>query len=68
MKYEDIIKMFYNSEEFKDFRKQEKTIFFDNGIKQEKNISLLKDGGLLDLFRMTNKKRKREIFCSSLQE
>ena len=67
-KYEDIIKMFYNSEEFKDFEKQEKTIFFDNGVKQEKNISLLKNGGLLDLFRMTNKKRKREMFCSSLHE
>lgn len=68
MKYEDIIKMFYCSEEFKVFRQQEKTIFFDNGIKQEKNISLLEDGGLIDLFRMTNKKRKREMFCSSLQE
>ena len=67
-KYKDIIQMFYKSERFIEFKKCEKTIFFNEGIKKEKNISLLEEDGLIKLFQMTRKKRKREIFFSSLQK
>lgn len=60
--YEDIIRLFYESENFQEFKDDELTEFFDEGIKKEKNISLLKDYGLIKLFKMTNKKRKRQIF------
>ena len=60
--YEDIIRLFYESENFQKFKDDELTEFFDEGIKKEKNICLLKDYGLIKLFKMTNKKRKREIF------
>ena len=65
MKYEDVIKLFYKSERFKEFKENETTKFFEEGIKKEKNISLLEDEGLIKLFQMTKKKRKREIFSSN---
>ena len=64
LKYEDIIKLFYKSEKFQKFKENEITKFFNEGIKKEKNISLLEDFGLIKLFKLTNKKRKREIFVS----
>ena len=68
LKYEEIIKRFYNSKSFNEFKQLEKTKFFEEGIKKEKNISLLDEDGLLKLFQMTKKKRKREIFSSYLQK
>ena len=65
LKYEDIIKLFYKSEKFKEFKENEKTKFFEEGIKREKKISLLEDEGLIKLFKMTKKKRKRELFSSN---
>ena len=62
LKYEDIIKLFYKSEKFKEFKENDVTKFFEEGIKKEKNISLLEDEGLIKLFQMTKKKRKRELF------
>ena len=59
MKYEDLIKMFYDSEEFKSFKDEKKTIFFDDGIKAQEGFSLLEDYGLIKLFKMLKKKRKR---------
>jgi hypothetical protein len=64
MTYEDIIKLFYKSEKFEEFKKDELTQFFNEGIKKEKNISLLEDDGLVRLFKMTKKKRKRNLFSS----
>ena len=66
LKYEDIIKLFYKSEKFKDFKENEMTKFFNAGIEKEKKISLLEDEGLVKLFKMTKKKRKRELFSSKL--
>ena len=65
LKYEDAIKLFYKSERFEEFKEDETTKFFEEGIKKEKNISLLEDGGLIKLFQMTKKKRKRELFSSN---
>lgn len=62
LKYEEIIKLFYKSKKFQKFKENEMTKFFADGIKKEKNISLLEDDGLIKLFKMTNKKRK--IFFS----
>ena len=64
LKYEDIIKLFYDSEKFDEFKKNDLTQFFNEGIKKEKNISLLEDYGLIELFKMTKKKRKRNLFSS----
>ena len=60
MTYEDLIKMFYKSIEFNYFKEDIKTKFYDNGIKAEKGFSLLEDYGLIKLFKITNKKRKRD--------
>ena len=60
MKYEDIISLFYKSEKFQKFKNSELTRFFNDGIKKEKHISLLEENGLVKLFQMTKKKRKRE--------
>lgn len=68
LKYEDIIKKFYKSEKFDEFKKKELTQFFNDGMIKVKNISLLKDNGLLDLFKMTNKKRKKQFFSSKVME
>jgi hypothetical protein len=62
--YQDIIKLFYQSSNFEEFRNTKLTQFFDEGIKSQKKISLLEDGGLLKLFEMT-KKKKKEKFCFS---
>jgi hypothetical protein len=62
LKYEDIIKLFYRSKNFDEFKKYELTDFFTTGMKKEKNIELLKNDGLVTLFQMTKKKRKRELF------
>ena len=66
LKYKDIIKQFYKSENFKEFKENDLTKFFDDGIKKEKNISLLEEDGLVKLFEMTNKKRKRDLFSINL--
>lgn len=62
LKYEDIIKLFYRSKNFDEFKKCELTDFFTTGMKKEKNIELLKNDELVTLFKMTKKKRKRELF------
>ena len=64
--YEDIIKLFYKSSNFEKFKNSKLTQFFDDGIKSQKKISLLEDDGLLKLFEMTKKKRKRN-FASVLK-
>jgi hypothetical protein len=48
------------------FKNNELTKFFNDGIEKEKNISLLEEDGLVKLFQMTKKKRKRELFSSVL--
>ena len=60
MSYEDLIRMFYDSFEFLEFKNRKLTKFYDEGtIKQEK-FSLIKDYGLITLFKMNNKRRKRD--------
>ena len=59
--YQEIIKLFYKSSNFEEFRNTKLTQFFDEGIKSQKKISLLEDEGLLKLFEMTKKKRKRNF-------
>ena len=59
--YEQIIKLFYKSSNFEEFRNTKLTQFFDEGIRSQKKISLLEDEGLLKLFEMTKKKRKRNF-------
>ena len=66
LKYEDIIKLFYNSKKFLEFKENEMTKFFSAGIEKEKKIALLEDEGLVKLFKMTKKKRKRELFSLKL--
>jgi hypothetical protein len=66
LSYEDIIKKFYKSSNFEEFRNTKLTQFFDEGIRSQKKISLLEDEGLLKLFEMTKKKRKRN-FASVLK-
>ena len=59
MRYEDLIKMFYNSENFNTFKEDKKTIFFNDGTKAQEGFSLLEDYGLIKLFKILKKKRKR---------
>jgi len=57
MKYEDLIKKFYESDEFINFKEEEKTIFFDRGTKEQEGFSISENLGLIRLFR---RKRKRD--------
>ena len=43
MKYEELIIKFYNSNEFSDFKSDEKTIFFDTKTVEQEGFSLLTD-------------------------
>ncbi len=60
MNYEELIKKFYDSYEFNNFREDIKTKFYDEGTKRQEGFSLLENYGLINLFKMTNKKRKRD--------
>jgi len=57
MKYENLIKKFYESDEFINFKKEEKTVFFDRGTKEQEGFSISENLGLIRLFR---RKRKRD--------
>lgn len=57
MKYEDLIKKFYESDEFINFKEEEKTIFFDRGTKEQEGFSISENLGLIRLFK---RKRKRD--------
>ena len=57
MKYEDLIKQFYKSDELINFKKEEKTIFFDKGTKEQEGFAISEDLGLIRIFR---RKRKRD--------
>ena len=60
MSYEDLIRKFYDSDEFIDFKNDDHTKFFDDVFLKQEKFSLLKDYGLINLFKMIKKKRKRE--------
>ena len=60
MSYEDLIKNFYDSYEFIDFKNDEKTIFYDDGIIKQEKYSLLKKYKLIDLFGDLKKKKKKK--------
>lgn len=59
MNYEDLIRMFYDSEEFLVFKNDELTKFFDKGVFSQEGFPLSDDYGLIKLFKIL-KKRKRE--------
>ena len=58
MTYEDLIKNFYDSEEFKDFKVDIKAQFYEYGIEKKRkskgnnNLSILKDYGLIKIFKI----------------
>ena len=60
MSYEDLIRMFYNSYEFLEFKNENKTICYDEGLIKQEQFSLLKEYGLIKLFKMIKKKRNRD--------
>lgn len=55
-----LIKNFYNSIEFKAFKEDDKTKFFDEGTIKQEGFSLLENYGLINLFSMLKKKRRRD--------
>ena len=59
MTYEELIKQFYDSDEFNTFKENTRTKFFDEGTINQEGFSLLKDYGLIKLFKMLKKKRKK---------
>ena len=64
--YEKIIELFYKSKKFEEFKAKDEIKFITERFEKEKNISLFEENGLIKLFKMTQKKRKRELFCSKL--
>ena len=62
MKYEELIRKFYESDEFLEFKEQQKTKFYDEGTSRQEGFSLTEDYGLIKLFKMVNKKRSRDEF------
>lgn len=60
MSYKDLIKNFYDSVEFKSFKEDDKTKFYDEGTIKQEGFSLLENYGLITLFSMLKKKRRRD--------
>ena len=59
MTYEDLIKSFYDSDKFIEFKDYDNTKFYDDGTKKQEGFSLLDQYGLVNLFKMLEKKRSR---------
>jgi hypothetical protein len=60
MNYKELIIQFYNSNEFNEFKVDNKTIDYDKKTIEQEGFSLLTNHGLIRLFQMVNKKRKRD--------
>ena len=60
MSYKDLIIKFYESNEFTNFKEDAKTKFYDEGTVRQEGFSLLEDYGLIKIFMMLKKKRKRD--------
>jgi hypothetical protein len=60
MNYEHLIMKFYDSLEFNIFKEESKSKFFNDGIRVEKGFSVLENYGLIRLFKMVGRKRKRD--------
>ena len=60
MSYKDLIINFYNSYEFTNFKEDDKTKFYDEGTIRQEGFSVLEDYGLIKIFMMIKKKRKRD--------
>ena len=58
--YEELIKMFYDSYEFLEVKIDERAKFYDKGTKAQEGFGLLEDYGLIKLFKLLKKKRKRD--------
>jgi hypothetical protein len=59
MNYEQLIMKFYDSSEFNIFKEDNRSKFFNDGIRAEKGFSILENYGLIRLFKMIGRKRKR---------
>jgi len=59
MTYEDLIKRFYDSDKFFEFKDYDNTKFYDDGTIKQEGFSLLDQYGLINLFKMLEKKRSR---------
>jgi hypothetical protein len=59
MNYEQLIMKFYDSSEFNTFKEDNRSKFFNDGIRVEKGFSILENYGLIRLFKMIGRKRKR---------
>ena len=55
MNYEDLIRMFYDSEEFLVFKNEKLTEFFDNGVLSQEGFKLSEGYGLIRLFKTLKK-------------
>ena len=51
MPYEKAIERFYESDEFKEFKKDERALFYDKEVVRQKKISIFEDKGLIRLFK-----------------
>lgn len=59
MKFEDAVKIFYESQDFKGFISERKIQFFDESFKKEKNFSLLEKDGFVRFFRTNSGYHKK---------
>ena len=60
MSYKELIIKFYESYDFTDFKEDAKTKFYDEGTIRQEGFSLLEDYGLIKIFMILKKKRKRD--------
>lgn len=61
MSYEDLIRMFYDSDDFITFKEDYMTKYYDEGTKDQEGFSLLEDYGLIKVFKTLKKKRRRTL-------
>mgnify|MGYP006873144433 CR=1 FL=1 len=57
MTYEDLIKKFYESDEFNNFKTKEKTQIYDEETKKQEGFVISEELGLIKIF---NRKRERD--------
>ena len=58
MKYEDLINLFYDSDDFNTFKNKEKTKYNDEETKKQEGFTISEDYGFLKILK---RKRKRDL-------
>ena len=60
MKYQEVIEMFYDSNEFNEFKEDEQVKYYNEEVKRQKKIDLFQRNGLITLFKSYYQKGEKD--------